>query len=394
MARPPTPVGTWGEISTSEIRPGVWKAHARIRMADGVSKQVRATAPGRSDGASKTKLREKLRRLAGEVTAGDISRETRFGKIADLWAEDFALQYKLAGKPSNTPSTYKGYIKNWVKPALGELQAVEVRAKQCDDLIKKGREKSYATAKSLKTVLSGICAYAVRHGAMDANWAKSAERMSQERSEVKALTLDQRRDLHTKLVAYGPTRQTDKRGRSIGRRGLIWLELPDIEESMLATGVRLGELLAIHGDDIDPQAKTVTIGHHLIRETGIGLRRVPYRKGNEGGLVLRVPDWSVPMWRRRKLASGGGKIFPGLHKDYRDPTNVIDAINQAMEASGYGWVTSHVWRKTVATVLDEANLPTTAIADQLGNTPKVVETHYRRKRESNPATAAALEVLG
>lgn len=57
-------------------------------------------------------------------------------------------------------------------------------------------------------------------------------------------------------------------------------------------------------------------------------------------------------------------------------------------------VTSHVWRKTVATVLDEADLPTTAIADQLGvngNTRAVAEKHYRRKRAANQANADALE---
>lgn len=62
-----------------------------------------------------------------------------------------------------------------------------------------------------------------------------------------------------------------------------------------------------------------------------------------------------------------------------------------MTAVGYGWVTSHVFRKTVATVLDEADLPTTAIADQLGNTRAVAEKHYRKRRVANQANAEALE---
>lgn len=66
-------------------------------------------------------------------------------------------------------------------------------------------------------------------------------------------------------------------------------------------------------------------------------------------------------------------------------------IRREFDAIGYEWVTSHVFRKTVATVLDEANLPTTAIADQLGNTPAVVERHYRATRVANPHTAGALD---
>jgi integrase len=390
MARPPTPVGTWGKISEPRDVSGGVEVHARIRMGDGRSKQVRAW--GRAGNAARTRLREKLGRLAKEAVGGDIGRDTRFGAIADMWIDDLAEGYRLRGKPSTTPRTYQSYIDNWVKPALGELQAREVRAKQVDGLIKRGREKSYATAKSLKSVLSGICGYAVRHGAMDANWARSAERLEGEAREVKALTLEQRCELHELLVDYGTSRQVDKRGRRLGERGRIWLELPDIQEAMLATGVRLGELLALDGDHIDPAARTVRIAYHLVREPKVGLIRVDLRKGNAQGLLLRVPEWSVPMWRARKLASGGGPVFPGP-SGWRAPDNVISSIKQAMTDVGYDWVTSHVWRKTVATVLDEADLPTTAIADQLGNTPKVIERHYRRKRESDPATAAALESI-
>ena len=39
----------------------------------------------------------------------------------------------------------------------------------------------------------------------------------------------------------------------------------------------------------------------------------------------------------------------------------------ALHDSGLAWVTSHVWRHTVATLLDEAGLTITEIADQLGN---------------------------
>jgi len=64
-----------------------------------------------------------------------------------------------------------------------------------------------------------------------------------------------------------------------------------------------------------------------------------------------------------------------------------------MNAVGYGWVTSHVFRKTVGTVLDEAGLPTTAIADQLGNSREVAERHYRKRRKANPQNVAALESM-
>ncbi|UQS21419.1 MULTISPECIES: hypothetical protein [Amycolatopsis] len=44
-------------------------------------------------------------------------------------------------------------------------------------------------------------------------------------------------------------------------------------------------------------------------------------------------------------------------------------------------------------MLDDAGLTTTQIADQLGNTPRVVEKHYRAKRVSNEHAVAALESM-
>lgn len=390
MPRPPTPVGTYGEINTIELGSSTWKAEARFRMSNGTSKRVKRF--GRTKTAAVHRLKKRLKVLAEEARGGDITPDTRFARIADLWLDELRREYKLAGKASTTPRLYAGYVKNWIKPALGELQAREVLAGPCNNLIQLGREQSYDTAKSLRAVLSAICAFAIRNGAMQVNPAKSTARLSRgEHRVVKAMTLSQRLDLIEQLETFGRSRQTDSRGRSLGKRGRVWLELPDLIRAMLATGVRLGELLALDAADVDLANRRVRVATHLVREPGVGLVRVPNRKGNGEGLLLGVPDWSVPMWRRRKLASGGGALFPSWNDEWSDPSNVINRIREAMDACGYDWVTSHVWRKTVATVLDEADLPTTAIADQLGNTPKVVEQHYRRKREANAASRAALE---
>lgn len=392
MARPPTPVGTWGQIKVKEIRknPSVFEAHARMRMEDGTSKQVRKR--GKSKTAAENALKEKLRELADEVTSGQLGPDTRFGRICDDWHQALTREYKLSGRSPQTPRLYGSYIRNWIKPALGELHAREVLPGPCNNLLQRGRDKSYDTAKSLRAVLSAVCDYAVRQGAMKTNPVKSAERLATgDRKEVKAMTLEQRLNLIEQLEELGKKKEVDAKGRSLGARSRVWQDLPDIVRAMLATGPRLGELLAVSGDEVDPAARTVLFAHHLVREPGVGLRRMPNRKGNGEGILLAVPEWSLPMWRARKLQSGGGPLFPNWTGDWMDPNQVMKRIREAMDECGFEWVTSHVWRKTVATVLDEADLPTTAIADQLGNTPKVVETHYRRKRVANQTTATALE---
>lgn len=396
MGRPPTPVGSYGVIKVEEL-PATkdgrkrYRAGTYFRMVDGSSRRVRRQGSTRTH--ARNRLKEALRELTEETKGDEIGSETRFARVAELWTAEIDQEAALGELSPTTVRTYGGVLRNWVLPALGNLQLREVTVTACDRLAKRARERtSYDTAKTVKAVMSGVCGYAVRHGAMSTNPVRSIGRLSRgETKEVVALTLEQRRDLLHKLREYGSTKQEDAKGRSLGDRGRIWLDLPDIMEAMLSTGVRLGELLAIAGPQVDPQEATVDVSYHLIRLTGQGLVRRRKRKGNRDELLLRVPQWSLPMWRQRKLASGGGPLFPSFTTEHLDPSNVINRLSEAMDALGYGWVTSHVFRKTVATVLDEADLSTTAIADQLGNTRAVAERHYRKRRVANQANADALE---
>ena len=62
------------------------------------------------------------------------------------------------------------------------------------------------------------------------------------------------------------------------------------------------------------------------------------------------------LWKRRKEAARDGILFASFTGQLLDPSNVINSIAEAMDAVGYGWDTSHVFRKTVGTVIDEAGL--------------------------------------
>ena len=228
---------------------------------------------------------------------------------------------------------------------------------------------------------------------MHANPIRSVSRLvGATQKEVVALTADQRADLLAKLEELARKRGVDSVGRSLGPRARIWLDMPDLVRTMLATGVRLGELLALDDAAFDAEARTLAIDWRIIRVPGHGLQRRALRKGNQRGLLLRVPKWSVPMLSRRTdAAMGGSPLFPSASGGWLDPSNVINRIGEAFDECGYNWVTSHVFRKTVATVLDEANLPTGAVADQLGNTRAVAEKHYIARRVANEQAADALE---
>ncbi|MEU4522982.1 tyrosine-type recombinase/integrase [Amycolatopsis sp. NPDC024027] len=398
MGRPATPVGTYGVINVEKLPPTRagkvrYRASSYFRMADGTLRLVRRQAS--TKGQATTRLKEALRELETETRDGDISKDTRFYHVVELWLEEIAQEAELGNLSPTTVSLYRRALKNWALPSLGQLRCREVLVTRCDKVVKKARAKaSYDTAKTVKAALSGACDYAVRNGGMDANPIRSVGRMSRgKQKEVVTLSAPQRADLLAKLRAYAPTRQVDARGRSLGARSRIWLDLPDLMEAMLSSGARIGEVLAILGPDVEPTVPTVAVTHHVVRVPGSGLERRELRKGNVGGLLLAVPQWSVPMWQRRKEAAGNNALFASFTGELLDPSNVINRLTEAVTAVGYEWVTSHVFRKTVGTVLDEADLPITAIADQLGNTPAVAERHYRKQRVANRGNAEALEAM-
>jgi integrase len=185
-----------------------------------------------------------------------------------------------------------------------------------------------------------------------------------------------------------------KRKNVLGKRTRAWTDLPELVEGMLSTGLRIGEATALIGDDVDLDGREVHAGHHLVRIEGVGMVRKPKRKGNRPGLTAAITSWTLAMWRRRKLESGGsGPLWATWNGQWLDPGNVAKRINEICVEIGYEWVSSRYFRHTTATHLGDSDLTDTAISDALGNTPDVVRKHYRRPRQSNPAVAAALESL-
>lgn len=171
-----------------------------------------------------------------------------------------------------------------------------------------------------------------------------------------------------------------------------WIEAMEADKKA-ATGVRVGEALAVTWDDVDFDAHTIAIGWHLIRVEGDGLHRMRGAKRGDGRL-LQVPSWCTAMLMTRRISEKAGwLVFPDSLGGWRDPSNVLRVLREARDAAGFDWVTSHVWRKTCATVL-EAGLSAREIADQLEHAdPSLTQRVYMGRGIASGAAAEALEDL-
>ncbi|WP_432846034.1 site-specific integrase [Amycolatopsis sp. CA-161197] len=401
MPRRRTEIGTYGKITTTEVEPGVFEARARFRLRNGRYKRPRRR--GKSRTAAETALKKAMVKLADETTGKRINAETRFGHVIDLWLAEFKKKVERGERAPKSLYDYEDSAEQ-IRKYMGELTCGEAEdAGLCDETLKSIRDDAakskrskksngYAAAKRAKTVLTGVCGLAIRHGGMRVNPAKSAEAIENAgKEDVRALEPEDRQDFLTKLHAYCERKAgTSKRG---GIRVQAWRDLPEVVEAMLATGGRPGEVLASEGPGVVPQRRTVLLDHHLVRIEGQGLVRQFRRKGGGTPVNPMYPSWAAPMFARRKLAAGEGPLFPTWNGQWMDPGNMQKRLREACDAIGYDWMYSRILRHTVGTHIVDAGGTNEDAADQLGNTPDVVQRNYRRKRATNPKNAAALETL-
>lgn len=404
MGRPRTDIGTYGEINTREVRPDVWEARTRFRLRNGRLKPVSRRADTKPRAIRR--LKKALAEMADEVAGKDIHGDTRMARVMDLWLVTFQEKVTLGKRAEKSLYDYRGTITD-LKPLIGDLTCREAEnAGLMNETLQEIRRQAAgnkARAKNgeaamlrARTVLSNVCTYAVMHRAMKVNPVKSIERIDREQEEVRALEPAERPDFLEKFRAACEQRlaaPSGKRKSVLGKRGRIWRDLPELVEGMLSTGLRIGEATALTGDDVDLEVMEVAAFHHLVRVEKVGMVRKPKRKGDRPGLRAPITSWTLAMWRRRKLESGGGPVWPTWNGAWLDPGNVAKKINEVCVEIGYEWVSSRYFRHTAASHLGDSDLTDTAISDALGNTPEVVRKHYRRRRQSNPAVAAALESM-
>jgi integrase len=354
-------------------------ARTQVRDADGVTRPVKRHGRTKTDAV--TRLRAALTHRSGTAVSGQIRPESKLKDVAALW---FAEQERLAAQGTlqmTTVDQYRDHYRRHILKAMGELRIVECTVSAVHGCLVAIAERSASTAKTCRTVLSGILGYATIHKALDSNPVRDAGKITvPTRRPAVAMDIGQVIDWLAKLEA--------------SEDAVRW-DLPDLSRWLLATGVRIGEALAVSWDEVDILAGTVEIAWHLVTIRGQGLvRAVSTKTATDRDLTL--PGWAVTMLKRRKLSTGGrsgAPVFPDSLGSWRDPRAVRKHLRAVRAEAGYDWLTSHsLGRKTVATLLDEAGASARQIADQLGHARvSMTQDVYMKRRSATNKQAQLIE---
>jgi integrase len=339
----------------------------------------RRSAPGIFDRHGKHAEEALMAVLEGRKTPGqgNVTAGTPLTALVDLHIS--RLQDK--GRSPATIDTYR-VTERKLASLVGGIRAGEATAARMDVVIQTMRSKHGASmAKHARAVLRGALQQAVLAEVLPMNPMRdiSAVEATKPVEGAIPLTSDQVRNLLASL----------KGSEFCRRRDLI-----DPIIMLAATGFRRGELLGLRWCDYDADAATITVAGAVCRVKGQGLKRSDKAKTDASLRTVHLPAFAMEMLNQRRAQVTAGErevIFPSTTGSLRDPNNFGKTWRKIRDDLGLPDVTSHSFRKTVLTLIDEEGLSARVGADQAGHTRvSMTQDKYWARRRMHPEVADLL----
>ncbi|WP_370246621.1 tyrosine-type recombinase/integrase [Nocardioides sp.] len=347
--RPSLGLNETGQMWVVRNDNGTWTAKQWLRGTDGRRRQV--TASGRTRREATDKLTAKLA-IRPTANARGIQPDWTITELGAYWLDRKArVERTKTGAPikPQTLGYYDSYLRNVVIPHLGQVRLHEIDPPLLETILAQMSDFGIATD-GPRTILNQMLKLAVRDGAIATNPLDQVPDQPRAAPPVDALTPDQARDLLARL-------HPDAR-RKPGRRGPTH-NLSDIATMTMATGARIGEVLALTWNKIDLTSPdpTVRIDGTLIeprKDYVTHLHRQESTKTDDIR-VLHLPDPVVDILHRRRATSRYtdplDPVLGSKNGTWIWPANLRDDLRTALEPTPYNHVTPHTLRRTVATHL-------------------------------------------
>ncbi len=267
----------------------------------------------------------------------------------------------------------------------------EIGVARCDRFIKEQARVSYNRAKQSRVVLRLALELAVRHEVLPANPMHHVSRVHREARMPDALTSIEVNVIRAVIARWESGVDHISGPRPDGQLGAI-------VEVMLGTSARIGEVLAIRRRDIDVTGPTSTIciAGTIISRHGEPTFRQDHPKTAKSRRIVALPSYTAEAVRRRLAVTRDpdpeSLVFRSREGTSLTTANVRRQPRHVLELAGIGGVTPHLFRRTVATAVND-NASVELAAELLGHTDtKITVQHYIQRRELvNPATAELLE---
>ncbi|MBV9638998.1 MAG: site-specific integrase [Mycobacteriaceae bacterium] len=286
------------------------------------------------------------------------------------------------GRAVRTVDTYR-YDATKLAKFIGGVRVGEATPARIDAALRSMRTAHGPTmARRARTLLRGALQLAVLNNVVGTNPVRdvSAIKSKTPPKGAEALSADQLRDLLAKL----------RQSENCQRRDLI-----DPITVLIATGLRRSELLGLRWSDFDADAGTISVCGKVVRQRGKGLVRVDETKTAAGRRTIPLPAFAVTALterRRRPFIGEQHVIFASSTGTLRDPENFAGQWRKARDQLSAPDITSHSFRKTVVTLIDDAGLSARIGADHMGHAKvSMTQDRYMSRGRVHRQVAELLE---
>jgi len=307
-------------------------------------------------GWTRKEVQDKVNTALYELKQGTLATgpQQTLKACLERWLEQVV---KLTKKP-NTYRTYRYAIGCHLVPALGHIKLQKLTIGHIQAFY--GERASTLNRKTLavmRSALSGALEDALKQGFVGRNVSELIDLPPVERYEGQILTVEQAK----KLLEVARGSRLD---------ALLLLTL--------TTGMRRGELVALHWSDVDLEKGTLQVRHTLVRVGGKGLvEGEPKSKAGRRKIALAdVVIEALKKHRVRQLEARikmgdrwqeHGLIFPNIYGAYFNPDHVWRLFKKLLKQAGLPNVRFHDLRHSAATVLIAAGVPLKVVSELLGH---------------------------
>lgn len=334
-----------GEGAIYKRADGFWCASITVGY-DEKGKRRRRTVYGQT----KTEVREKLARLHADSVTGSLvvpSRET-LGAFLLRWLEDVARTTVRA----TTHMRYESLVRTHILPRVGGLGLAKLEPRQVQALYSRMETEGAGprTIELVHAVLHRALDQAVKWGLLMRNPTDAAEKPRVPKRKMQTLSPEQARQL---LEAAKEDR------------------LEAVFVLAVATGLRQGELLALHWEDIDLDGGMLMVRHTL--QDVRGELRLEEPKTSKGRRRVDLPAFAVEALRRHKdrMAEEGHDKAWVFCDNKGGPLRVSNFLRRSflplLQRAGLPRIRFHDLRHTAATLLLSKGVHPKVVQERLGH---------------------------